>query len=226
MEAGTSVLTAWPPPRHAQDSHLKRSLDEDKRRQRAKQRAAHVNALIAAEQAKSRKAAPARALQPEQAKAGPCESPPQYQLAAVDNHAVAGVGQGARRAALGRDAGPAALEHDSGLAASERDAWFVASGGSAELSAVGRYEGLTACDEAPHLARTGGELNLAVGQMLLERTSRVSLSPVTRRRTLHELNVRPRDLLQRTALHGTLTWCLSLKSTKLVRGAKAVLMHV
>lgn len=210
MEAGTSVLTAWPPPRHAQDSHLKRSLDEDKRRQRAKERAAHVHALIAAEQAKSRKAAPARALQPEQVKAGPRESHPPYQLAMVNNHAVAGAGQGAMRAAMGRDAGPAALGHDTGLAALERDAGFVASGQSAELAAVERDGGVTACDEAPHLARTGGELNLAVGQMLLERTSRVGLSPVTRRRTLHELNVRLLNLLQRTALHGTLTCCLSL----------------
>ena len=47
-----------------------------------------------------------------------------------------------------------------------------------------------ASDEAPHLARDGGELNRTVGRMMVARTVRIGLSPITRRRTLAELRVR------------------------------------
>lgn len=158
--AGTSVLTAWPPPAHAQDSFLKRSLDAERRRLRAAERAAHVARLIAAEQARSRDSALA-----------------QRRREAGESAAV--------QSAPTQPAGPPAAPAQAPGAAPPQ-----ASAEGARSVDTHRPLGAAVSSDAPELARSSGPLNAAAAQVLAARGRRVSPVPVTRLRTLTELKVR------------------------------------
>ena len=161
-EAGVSELAAWPPPQDAQDSRLRRSLGAERREQQhAAQRAAQHERLVATEQARSSAAAPAQA-------------PAARTGAAVP---AASTGPGEAAAISGPASQPAGTPQHGLPALPGREAQDDAASSAA-------------CDEAPHLARDGGELNRTVGRMMLARTVRMGLSPITRRRTLAELRVR------------------------------------
>ena len=170
-----SELAAWPPPRHAQDSHLRRSVDAERRQQRAAQRAAHAERLLAAEQAMSCTAAPTHAPVSSAEAAAPAASVGLTEAAAAGTP----VAHAEAAATSKLPSQPAATP--------QQDAPALPGWGTRAPAAS-----LAVCDEAPHLARDGGELNRAVGRMMLARTARIGLSPITRRRTLSELRVWPR----------------------------------
>lgn len=175
--AGVSELAAWPPPQDAQDSRLRRSLGAERRQRHAAQRAAQVERLIATEQAVSSAAAPVQAPVARLEAAAPAANTGLREAAAA--------GAPVAHAEAGAMSGPA-----SQPAATLQHGLPALPGG--ELR--GHAASSAACDEAPHLARDGGELNRTVGRMMLARTVRMGLSPITRRRTLAELRVRKTPL--------------------------------